>query len=222
MTTPSSGHPEHSGSPTPPDDFTDTPAAWDQRYADLDQVWSGRPNGALVAEVDGLPAGRALDVGCGEGADAVWLSSRGWQVTALDVSKVALERAARAAEDAGARVRWVHAGLLDAGLPPASFDLVSAQYPALVRTPGQDAERMLLSLVAPGGLLLVVHHAFLTLHQHRDNGFNPDDYIGPAEVAALLDEDWRLEVYEERPRSVASGAGSHHVADVVVRARRLR
>ena len=71
MTTPSSGHPEHSGSPTPPDDFTDTPAAWDQRYADLDQVWSGRPNGALVAEVDGLPAGRALDVGCGEGADAV-------------------------------------------------------------------------------------------------------------------------------------------------------
>lgn len=207
---------------TPSDDQPNSPAAWDKRYAGLDQVWSGRPNGALVTEVAGLPAGRALDVGCGEGADAVWLSSRGWQVTALDVSQVALERAAQAAAEAGTAVRWLHAGLLDSGLSPASFDLVSAQYPALVRTPGQDAERMLLSLVAPGGVLLVVHHAFLTVHRHRDDGFNPDDYIGPAEVAALLDENWQLDVHEERPRSVSAGAGAHHVADVAVRARRLR
>ena len=209
-------------SDTPSPDLTNSPAAWDKRYAELDQVWSGRPNGALVVEVEGLPAGRALDVGCGEGADAIWLSSRGWQVTALDVSQVALERAAQAAAEAGAEIRWLHAGLLDAALPPASFDLVSAQYPALVRTPGRDAERMLLSLVAPGGVLLVVHHAFLTVHQHRDDGFNPDDYIGPADVAALLDENWQLDVHEERPRSVAGGAGAHHVADVVVRAQRLR
>jgi SAM-dependent methyltransferase len=222
MTTPSPGHPDHSGAEPSSDDLTDTPAAWDRRYADLDQVWSGRPNGALVAEVAGLPAGRALDVGCGEGADAVWLARQGWQVTALDVSQVALERATQAAREAGAQVTWLHSGLLDAPLSPATFDLVSAQYPALLRTPGRDAERMLLSLVAPGGLLLVVHHSVLTHHQHRDDGFNPDNYVQPADVAAVLDQDWRLEVQEERPRSVSTGAGSHHIADVVVRARRVR
>ena len=222
MTTPGSGHPDHADPGSPADDLADSPLAWDKRYAGLDQVWSGQPNGALVAEVAGLPAGRALDVGCGEGADAVWLTGQGWQVTALDVSRVALDRAAEAAGKAGAQVRWLHAGLLDAGLPPASFDLVSAQYPALVRTPGQDAERTLLSLVAPGGLLLVVHHAILTHHQHRDDGFNPDNYVQPADVAALLDQDWQLEVHEQRPRSVSGGAGAHHVDDVVVRARRLR
>lgn len=222
MITPSPGHPDHSNLEPSSDEMADSPAAWDRRYADLDQVWSGQPNGALVAEVADLPAGRALDVGCGEGADAVWLASRGWQVTALDVSKVALERAVRAAGDAGAEVSWLHAGLLEAPLSPASFDLVSAQYPALLRTPGREAERMLLSLVAPGGLLLVVHHAVLTHHQHRDDGFNPDDYVQPADVAAVLDQDWRLQVLQERPRSVTGGAGSHHVDDVVLRARRLR
>ena len=223
MTTPSHGHdhPDHAQPGPASEDGTDSPAAWDRRYADLDQVWSGRPNGALVTEVAGLPAGRALDVGCGEGADAVWLSSQGWQVTALDVSQVALERAAQAAEKAGADVRWVHTGLLEAGLSPGSFDLVSAQYPALLKTPGQDAERTLLSLVAPGGLLLVVHHAMLTLHAHSDDGFDPDSYVQPADVAALLDQDWQLELHQERPRSITGGAGVHHVADIVVRARRL-
>ncbi|MDT7576084.1 MAG: hypothetical protein QOH17_2417, partial [Pseudonocardiales bacterium] len=92
-------------------------ADWDERYASLDQVWSGRPNGALVAEVAQLRPGRVLDVGCGEGADAVWLAQQGWDVTALDVSQVALERAALHARQAGVTVRWVHAGLVEARLP---------------------------------------------------------------------------------------------------------
>ena len=65
---------------------------WDARYAESDRIWSGRPNPRLVEHVTGVPAGTALDVGAGEGADAVWLAQRGWQVTALDVSEVALER----------------------------------------------------------------------------------------------------------------------------------
>jgi len=201
---------------------SDSPAEWDQRYGEADRVWSGRPNATLVAELAGRPPGRALDVGCGEGADAVWLTGQGWQVTALDVSSVALGRAALLAEEAGAVVDWRHAGLLEAELPTASFDLVSAQYPALLRTPEAAAERSLLSLVAPGGLLLVVHHVQHPAEHDRSHGFDPDDYVSPAGVVAMLDEDWQLEVHETRPRTVTGGAGAHHRDDIVVRARRLR
>jgi SAM-dependent methyltransferase len=185
-------------------------------------VWSGRPNGALVVEVADLRPERALDVGCGEGADAVWLAGRGWTVTALDVSQVALERAALHAREAGAHVQWVHAGLVEAQLPAGGFDLVSAQYPALLRTPDHDAERALLAAVAPGGTLLVVHHTRIDVEQARSHGFDPDDFVSPSDVAALLDDDWKVEVDEERPRSVAAGAGAHHAYDLVLRARRLR
>ncbi|WP_329550741.1 class I SAM-dependent methyltransferase [Streptomyces sp. NBC_00696] len=198
-------------------------AEWDNRYADRQQLWSGRPNGALVAEVAGLTRGRVLDIGCGEGADAVWLARGGWEVTALEVSGVALERAAGHARDAGVTVRWVHAGLAEAALPPASFDLVSAQYPALLRTPDAAAERALLAAVAPGGVLLLVHHAGMDTRHEHDAAFDPADYVWPSMVAALLDDDWRVEVDEQRPRVAPDGgAGAHHTDDVVLRARRLR
>jgi SAM-dependent methyltransferase len=198
-------------------------AEWDRRYSDSEQLWSGRPNGALVAEVAGLTPGRVLDVGCGEGADAVWLAGRGWEVTALEVSGVALERAARHAAEAGVDVRWVHAGLVEAALPAASFDLVSAQYPALLRTPDAAAERALLAAVAPGGVLLLVHHAGMETHAPEDDEFDPADYVWPSMVAALLDDHWVVEVDEVRPRvAPEGGAGAHHAEDVVLRARRLR
>jgi len=197
------------------------PAEWDERYASAEQVWSGRPNGALVAEVAGLRPGRALDVGCGEGADVVWLAQQGWDVTGLDVSQVALDRAAMHARQAGASVRWVHADLVQAQLPAGAFDLVSAQYPALLRTPGDDAERALLAAVAPGGTLLVVHHADIDPEEAKARGFDPADYVGPADVAALLDDGWRVEVDEKRSRDITGGAGAHHTHDLVLRARRL-
>ncbi|MFE6222782.1 class I SAM-dependent methyltransferase [Streptomyces sp. NPDC057854] len=198
--------------------------AWDGRYAERQQLWSGRPNGALVAEVADLSPGRVLDVGCGEGADAIWLARAGWDVTALEVSGVALRRAAAHARDAGVEVRWVHAGLTDAALPAGAFDLVSAQYPALLRTPEAAAEHALLAAVAPGGVLLLVHHAGMERHHDADaSGFDPADYVWPSMVAALLGDDWRVEVDEERPRVVPEGgAGAHHTHDVVLRARRLR
>ncbi|MFI5976197.1 class I SAM-dependent methyltransferase [Streptomyces sp. NPDC051452] len=196
---------------------------WDSRYADRQQLWSGRPNGALVAESAGLTPGRALDVGCGEGADAVWLARRGWDVTALEVSGVALERAARHARDAGLTVRWVHAELTRAELAPASFDLVSAQYPALLRTPDAAAEQALLDAVAPGGVLLLVHHAGMDTQHSREGGFDPADYVWPSMVAARLDDDWVVEVDEQRPRVAPDGgAGAHHADDLVLRVRRLR
>jgi len=213
--------------PTPAaEQFVGDPAVqaeWDQRYIDREQLWSGQPNGALVAETAGMPPGRVLDIGCGEGADAVWLARGGWTVTALEVSGVALKRAARHAEDAGVNIKWVHADLVAAMLPPASFDLVSAQYPALLRTPDNAAERAMLAAVAPGGVLLLVHHAGMDTHPPQESGIDPADYVWPTMVAALLTDDWQIETYEERPRIAPDGgAGAHHTDDVVLRARRLR
>ena len=218
-----------------PDDITSGPAPdsytgdaavraeWDGWYADRERMWSGRPNGALVAEVTGLRPGRALDVGCGEGADAVWLAQAGWDVTALEVSGVALERAAGHARDAGVAVSWVHAELARAQLEPASFDLVSAQYPAVRRTPDAAAERALLRAGSPGGMLLFVHHAGMEHRPAHAGDFDPADYVWPAMVAALLDADWQVEVDEQRPRAAPeTGRGAGHAEDLVLRARRLR
>jgi SAM-dependent methyltransferase len=195
---------------------------WDERYSSAVQLWSGRPNAALVTEVAELEPGRALDVGCGEGADAVWLAKQGWDVTALDVSQVALERAALHARDGGAHVQWVHAGLVDAPLPTRGFDLVSAQYPALLRSPDNRAERSLLDAVAPGGVLLFVHHADIDVEHAKAHGFDPDDYVSPSNVAALLGDDWRVEVDERRPRDTPAGSEGQHTHDIVLRARRRR
>lgn len=84
-----------------------------------------------------------------------------------------------------------------------------------------DAERALLAAVAPGGTLLVVHHADVDAEQAEAHGFDPADYVSPADVAALLDDRWRVEVHERRPRHVDGGAGAHHTHDLVLRALRV-
>jgi SAM-dependent methyltransferase len=195
-------------------------AEWDERYFGVERVWSGEPNDALVHEVADLRPGRALDVGCGEGADAIWLASKGWDVTALDVSEVALERGRSHAVAAGVEVAWVPSGLLDANLPAAGFDLVSVQYPALRRTTGNDAERALIDAVAPGGTLLVVHHDIRDPTHFLERGLDPDDWVSPRDVAKLLGSDWQIDVDEIRERAITGGAGAHHTHDVVLRATR--
>ena len=196
---------------------------WDERYSG-ERIWSGHPNGALLAEVAELSPGRALDVGCGEGADSVWLARQGWQVTALDISARAVERTEASATDAGVHVEGVAAGLLDAPLAEAGYDLVSAMYPALLRTPTAQAEQRLLSLVAPGGTLLVVHHADIDREHALAEGYDPDDYVSPDDVRALAVArgDWEVVVDEHRERgNVLGGAGAHHHHDLVVRLARV-
>src|SRR6267143_1209766 len=156
-------------------------AEWDARYSMRDGTkWSGRPNGRLVAEVADLTPGRALDVGCGEGADAIWLARRGWTVTAIDLSDVAVRRAREAAELAGAAVEWVCGDALQTPLPARSFDLVSMQYPALPKAAGEAAVRTLLDAVRAGGLLLAVYHDLDDVHREhlKSRGVDPADYVG--------------------------------------------
>ncbi|KQY57278.1 class I SAM-dependent methyltransferase [Nocardioides sp. Root140] len=191
---------------------------WDVHYAGAAPVWSGNPNEALVREASDLPAGTALDVGCGEGADAIWLASRGWQVTALDVSGTALDRARAAAESDGAQVAWLHTGLADA--LTASYDLVISFYPALERADGANVDR-LLSLVTPGGTLLVVHHADVDRERALEHGFDPEAYVGHEHlVDAVTDAGWVVEQQGRRARTAPEGPGAHHHTDLVLRARR--
>lgn len=203
-------------------------ADWDRRYGGEDRTWSGNPNGTLVREVAELAPGRALDVGAGEGADALWLAERGWRVTAVDISRNAL---ARVSAEAGRRELTVECLRCDANDPDAfgsdTFDLVSLQYGSFLRTPDQRGLRNLLGAVAPGGTLLVVGHDLTPLREPIDVAtqtrmFDPEAYVGVEEIAAAIaaTDNWKIEVQETRPRPPGAASG-HHVDDVVLRASKL-
>jgi len=171
---------------------------WDHRYGATTRVWSGNPNVQLVATVSDLKPGTALDVGSGEGADAIWLAQRGWQVTAVDISQVALDRAAEEASRAGVDgIRWRVGDLLDWDPAPEQFDLVSAQF---IHLPGEARaalHRRLAAAVRPGGTLLIVGHhpsiretTFGGPHRHH----RLDLFYTGEDIAATLDPaEWRVE-----------------------------
>jgi 2-polyprenyl-3-methyl-5-hydroxy-6-metoxy-1,4-benzoquinol methylase len=180
---------------------------WDSRYASAERIWSGRPNHHLVAEIADLEPGDALDVGCGEGADAVWLAERGWQVTAADISTVALERGALHAAERGVadRITWQVVDVFTWQPPVASFDLVSAQYMHLPRPRLESFHRRLAAAVRPGGTLLVVLHHPEDMHAHG----GPDLVMTAEEIAGSLDPvAWPTIVASspERPTSGPDGA----------------
>jgi SAM-dependent methyltransferase len=199
--------------------------SWEQQYRAHPAVWSGRPNAPLVAEAAGLTPGTALDVGCGEGADALWLAARGWEVTAVDFSTIALERAATHAEALGAdvagRITWAHADVTVWG-PEEQFDLVSTHFMHLPGEPRRSLIARLAAAVAPGGTLLVVGHHPSDLETGARRPPVPDMFFSAEEVAGSLDRHaWDVVVAEARPRP----AGAHEgevttVHDAVLVARR--
>lgn len=193
---------------------------WDDRYGSRPQLFSGNPNGVLVTELTDLTPGQALDVGCGEGADALWLARRGWLVTAVDISQVALKRAAASCADVQDRVSWKRGDLTTTPPPADAFDLICVHYFPFPRQPDHTALRGLLSAVAPGGTLLFVGHDITGLPERLDDGHVPADYYHPAEIAELLAPDWTVTVNETRPRVVPPPPGSHHTHDTVLRAHR--
>ena len=199
---------------------------WDARYGATDRVWSGNPNPRLVEQVAELTPGTALDVGCGEGADAIWLAARGWQMTAIDISPVALERAADQATAAGeqiaARITWQQADVLVWEPTQRQFDLVSAQY-LHPPPPERDAVyRRLAAAVRPGGALLIVGHHPLDLQAPTGRERFPELLFTADEIAAVLDPTaWQILVAAAPPRPATNPEGQPvTVHDAVLLARR--
>ena len=187
--------------------------SFEERYRSTDALWSGRPNKQLVAEAADLPPGTALDVGCGEGADAIWLAERGWQVTAVDFARTALERGRAHAETLGSeiadRIRWVHADVT-AELPGEEFDLISAQFMHLPPDQRRALFARLADAVAPGGTLLVVGHDFSDVAAGAHRPPEPERFFTAAEVAGALDDQWEVLVVRGQAAPGRRARGPRH------------
>ncbi|MEP6814449.1 MAG: class I SAM-dependent methyltransferase [Marmoricola sp.] len=148
--------------------------AWDTRYAASERVWSVGPNQFVAAELADLPPGRAVDLAAGEGRNAIWLASRGWDVTAVDFSDVALDRGRQLATDL--TIEWVCADVLT-WIPPQTYDLAVLAYLQLVATERRTAVRLAFDSLEIGGTLLVVAHDTTNLAEGTG---------GPQDAAVLM------------------------------------
>lgn len=199
---------------------------WDDRYRSRSELWSGEPNPHLISNASELSAGTALDVGSGEGADAIWLAERGWRVTAVDVSTVALRRGAARAEEVGAdvarRIDWLHEDVLTWAPAPASYDLASAQFMQVPEGPRESLFGRLAASVALGGTLLIVGHHPSDLQTTVPRPPLPELFFTASEVAASLDpEVWEIIVGATLARSTTDPDGyAATIHDAVLRARR--
>lgn len=200
---------------------------WEHRYAGAAQMWSGRANAVLVDVASGLTPGRALDLGCGEGGDAIWLARHGWTVTGVDISPTAVSRAGVAAREAGVPdgvVRFLTADLAT-WRDDGCYDLVSASFlHSPVALPRTEIFRQAARRVAPGGHLLLTSHAAPPPWSDVPHGSEPKFPTPAEEVEALrLEPDaWRVVVAEVRRRQVAAPDGSAaSLEDSVVLVRRL-
>jgi SAM-dependent methyltransferase len=200
---------------------------WDERYRSAHSLWSGNPNPQLVAEADGLAAGAALDAGAGEGADAIWLARRGWRVTAVDISSVALDRAAAHAAAAGAevadRIRWQREDILRWRPPARAYDLVSAQYMHLPAADRRSVYARLAAAVADRGTLLIVGHHPSDMQTTMPRPRQPDLFFTGEDLAAELGGDgWEIVTNVAAPREVTDPEGRPVIIhDAVFRARRV-
>ncbi len=189
--------------------------AWNRRYAGSELLWTAEPNRVLVAEISGLPPGRALDLACGEGRNAVWLAERGWEVTGVDFADVGLDKARGLAAARGVDPTWVEADLLDYDPPPEAFDLVVILY---LQLPADERRRVLraaAAAIAPGGTLLVVAHDRSNLEHGHGGPQDPRMLATPQEVAGDLDG---LEI--QFAKVVERRDGDLVALDLLVRARR--
>ena len=194
---------------------------WNARYAASELLWTAEPNRRFANEVEDLEPGRALDLACGEGRNAVWLAERGWRTTGVDFSDVALAKAERLAASRGVEVDWVHADVVEHEPERGAFDLVAVLYLQLPHEQLAEVLRTSVGALAPGGTLVVLGHDTTNLtHGHggpRDASvlFTPEDVVPHLEGLVV-------ERAEKVPRTVALEHGEATAIDALVRARRPR
>lgn len=194
-------------------------AEWDERYASTELVWSAGPNQFVAAELADLPPGRALDLGAGEGRNAIWLAGLGWQVTAIDFSAAGLAKAARLAAARGVTADWVNADLTGYQPAPDAYDLVLIAYMQLA----PDAFRSLLgkasSALAAGGTLLVVGHDADNIAHGHGGPQDPERLHRADDIVAALPG---LVIHRagQANRRVQTPDGERVAIDTVVRAQR--
>jgi SAM-dependent methyltransferase len=193
--------------------------AWDERYREK-LPWGREPNRFLVEEVRDLAPGRALDIACGQGRNAVWLASMGWSVTGVDWSEVGIDGARRLAERTGVDVEWVVADLTSWKPDPGAYDLVVVVYlqpPPELRA---LAWRLAASAAAPGGRLIVIGHDSTNLTDGYGGPQHPDHLYAASEVVAVLGDDYAIGRAGTVVRAVEANDGIHHAIDNIVVATR--
>jgi SAM-dependent methyltransferase len=190
---------------------------WDKRYAAVENLWAVKPNRFLVAEVAGLTPGRALDLACGEGQNAIWLASLGWSVLGVDYSEVAISKGRARAQRDGVQVDLVCADLVSYEPEVSAFDLVLILY---LHIPAHERRGVLeraAAALAPGGTFVFVGHDLTNLTEGVGGPSDPDLLCTPDEIASEVPG---LEI-EKAERVLRDVRGEERDAiDALVRARR--
>lgn len=199
---------------------------WEQLWSKTLREHAGKvasrpPHAALIAEAAKLSPGRALDAGCGHGAETLWLAARGWRVTAVDFSAAALAHGRAMAEAAGAelaeRVDWIEGDLANFAAEPSHYDLVVCLYVHVAGSVEEMVGRMA-NAVAPGGTLFLVGHRPIDPVSGAATAAASQVQVSVEAAVAALDTNlWELVIAEERQRAVV-GTG----VDAVIAARRRR
>jgi SAM-dependent methyltransferase len=194
---------------------------WDERYAATELVWSAEANQFVAAELADLPPGRALDLGTGEGRNAIWLAARGWQVTAVDFSPAGLAKAAKLAEARGVSVQWVEADLRSYRPAPGEYGLALIAY---IHFTAADFAALLAAAaaaLAPGGTLLVVGHDVDNI-SHGYGGPQDPGILHRAEAIVSALPGLTVRRAGQARRTVSTPDGERTAIDTVVRLERPR
>jgi 2-polyprenyl-3-methyl-5-hydroxy-6-metoxy-1,4-benzoquinol methylase len=190
---------------------------WNRRYAAVENLWAVKPNRFLVAEAEGLEPGRALDLACGEGQNAIWLASLGWEVTGVDYSEVAIEKARARAERDGVPVDFLCADLLAFQPEPGAFDLVLVLYLHIPADGRRTVLERTADALAPGGTFVFVGHDLTNLTDGVGGPSDPQLLCTPDDIASELPG---LEI-EKAERVLRDVKGEERDAiDALVRARK--
>lgn len=197
------------------------PASWEERYAGEEKIWSGAANPQLVTEATRLTPGTALDVGCGEGGDVIWLAQQGWEVTGADFSANGLARAARHAEEAGVaqRTQWWQVDAREFDPEGRTYDLVTTHFLHPPEGGMVEVTRRLTEAVAPGGHLLIVGHAPSRMLVQGDSSKARAMFLA-ADLVGAVPDSFEVLVVEQRPRTVTRNGETFDIDDSTLLVRR--